>query len=114
VKSVLALRECCDIKGIAHITGGGLSDNIVRILPPNRCAEVRKGTWEIPPIFPFLQEKGGVDEAEMYHVFNMGVGLVLVLPPNQIDVAIASLRESDESPFLIGQIIHGEKCVQII
>ena len=114
VKSVLALRERCDIKGMAHITGGGLSDNIIRILPPNCCAEVRKGTWEIPPIFPFLQKKGGVDEAEMYHVFNMGVGLVLVLPPNQIDVAIASLRESGESPFLIGEIIDGEKCVQII
>ena len=114
VKSVLALRERCDIKGIAHITGGGLSDNIIRILPPNCCAEVRKGTWEIPPIFSFLQERGGVDEAEMYHVFNMGVGLVLVLPPNQIDAAIASLRESGESPSLIGEIIYGEKCVQII
>ena len=114
VKSVLALRERCDIKGMAHITGGGLSDNIIRILPPNCCAEVRKGTWEIPPIFPFLQKKGGVDEAEMYHVFNMGVGLVLVLPPNQIDVAIASLRESGESLFLIGEIIDGEKSVQII
>lgn len=114
VKSVLALRERCDIKGIAHITGGGLSDNIIRILPPNCCAEVRKGTWEMPPVFPFLQEKGGVDEAEMYHVFNMGVGLVLVLPPNQIDVAIASLRESGESPSLIGEVIHGEKCVEII
>ena len=114
VKSVLALSECCDIKGIAHITGGGLSDNILRILPPNCCAEVRRGTWDIPPVFPFLQEKGGVDEAEMYHVFNMGVGLVLVLPSNQIDVAIASLRESGESPFLIGEIIRGEKCVEII
>ncbi|MYE90485.1 phosphoribosylformylglycinamidine cyclo-ligase [Candidatus Poribacteria bacterium] len=114
VKNVLTLRKCCDIKGIAHITGGGLSDNIIRILPPNCCAKVRKGAWEIPPVFPFLQEKGGVDEAEMYHVFNMGVGLVLVLPPNQIDMAIASLRESGESPSLIGEIIHGEKCVQII
>ena len=114
VKSVLALRERCDIKGIAHITGGGLSDNIIRILPSNCCAEVRKGTWVIPPIFPFLQEKGGVDEAEMYHVFNMGIGMVLVLPPNQIDTAIALLRESGESPSLIGEIIHGEKCVQIV
>ena len=114
VKSVLALREHCDIKGIVHITGGGLSDNIIRILPPNCCAEVRKGTWETPPIFPFLQEKGGVDEAEMYHVFNMGVGLVLVLPPNQIDTAIAVLREAGESPSLIGEILHGEKCVQIV
>jgi phosphoribosylformylglycinamidine cyclo-ligase len=114
VKSVLALRERCDIKGIAHITGGGLSDNIIRILPLNCCAEVRKGTWEIPPVFPFLQEKGGVDEAEMYHVFNMGVGMVIVLPPSQIDTAIASLRELGESPSLIGEIIHGEKCVRII
>ena len=114
VKSVLALRERCDIKGIAHITGGGLSDNIIRILPPNCCAEVRKGTWEIPSIFPFLQEKGGVDETEMYHVFNMGVGLVLVLPPIQVDAVIVSLRESGESPFLIGEIIHGEKGVQIV
>ena len=114
VKSVLALREYCDIKGIAHITGGGLSDNIIRILPSNCCAEIRKGTWEIPPIFPFLQDKGGVDEAEMYRVFNMGVGMVLVLPPNQIDMAIAWLRASGESPFLIGEIIQGEKNVQII
>ena len=114
VKSVLALRERCDIKGIAHITGGGLSDNIIRILPLNCCAEVRKGTWEIPLVFPFLQEKGGVDEAEMYHVFNMGVGMVVVLPPSQIDTAIASLRELGESPSLIGEIIHGEKCVRII
>ena len=114
VKSVLALRERCDIKGIAHITGGGLADNISRILPPNCCAEVWKSTWEIPPIFPFLQGKGGVDEAEMYHVFNMGVGMVLVLPPNQIDTAIASLRELDESPSLIGEIIRGAKCVQIV
>ena len=113
VKSVLTLREHCDIKGIAHITGGGLADNISRILPPNCCAAVRKGTWEIPPIFPFLQEKGGVDEAEMYHVFNMGVGLVIVLPPSQIDTAIASLRESGESPFIIGEILHGESAVQI-
>ena len=114
VKSVLALRECCDIKGIAHITGGGLSDNIIRILPPNCCAEIRKGTWEIPPIFSFLQERGGVDAAEMYHVFNMGVGMVVVLPPNQIDTAVASLRELGESPSLIGEIIHDEKGVRII
>lgn len=114
VKSILALCEHCDIKGMAHITGGGLSDNIIRILPPNCCAAIQKGTWEIPPIFPFLQGKGGVDEAEMYHVFNMGVGMALVLPSHQIDTAIALLRASGESPFLIGEITHGEKGVQII
>ena len=114
VKSILALREHCDIKGIAHITGGGLADNISRILPSNCCAAIQKGTWEIPPIFPFLQEKGGVDESEMYHVFNMGIGLVIVMPHNQIDTAITTLRESGESPFPIGKIVHGEKGVRII
>ena len=114
VKSILALRGHCDIKGIAHITGGGLSDNISRILPSNCCAAVQKGTWKIPPIFPFLQEKGHVDESEMYHVFNMGIGLVIVLPPSQIDTAITMLRESGESPFPIGEIIQGEKSVRII
>ena len=114
VKSVLALRECCDIKASPTLQVAGCQITSSRILPPNCRAEVRKGTWDMPPVFPFLQEKGGVDEAEMYHVFNMGVGLVLVLPPNQIDMAIASLRELGESPSLIGEIIQGEKCVQII
>ncbi len=114
VKSVLALREHCDIKGIAHITGGGLSDNIIRILPPHCCAKIQRGSWEIPPIFSFLQERGSVDEAEMYHVFNMGIGMVLVLPPNQIEAAIAALQASGESPSLIGEINHDEKGVRII
>ena len=76
--------------------------------------KIRKGTWEIPPIFPFLQEKGRVDEAEMYHVFNMGVGMVLVLPPSQVDTAIALLQELGESPALIGEITYGERSVRII
>ncbi|MCZ6675946.1 MAG: phosphoribosylformylglycinamidine cyclo-ligase, partial [Candidatus Poribacteria bacterium] len=114
VKSVLALREHCDIKGLAHITGGGLPDNVIRILPPNCCAEIQKGAWEMPPIFPFLQEKGSVDEAEMYHVFNMGIGMVLVLPPDQIDIAISALRAAGESPSQIGTIVPGERGVRIV
>ena len=114
VKPVLNLRKKFNVKGIAHITGGGLSDNIARILPQNCRVEIRKGSWEIPLIFPFLQECGGVEDAEMYHVFNMGIGLVLVIPPDQVDTAVAALKAMRESPFLIGKILHGGKEVHIV
>ncbi len=114
VKSVLNLRQKCNIKGIAHITGGGLPDNLVRILPTDCCAEIQKGTWEMPPIFPFLQETGGVEETEMYHVFNMGIGLILVLPPDQVGMAVDVLKAMGESPFRIGEISHGERKVRIV
>ena len=114
VKSVLDLRQKCNIKGIAHITGGGLPDNLIRILPTDCCAEIQKGTWEVPPIFPFLQETGGVEETEMYHVFNMGIGLILVLPPDQVGMVFDVLKVMGESPFRIGEIRHGERQVQIV
>jgi phosphoribosylformylglycinamidine cyclo-ligase len=114
VTSILTLRKHHHIKGIAHITGGGLPDNIVRILPQNCCAEIRRGTWKMPPIFPFLQEMGSVDESEMYRVFNMGIGLIVVLSPSQIDAAIAVLKATGESPSLIGTIVSGEKSVRIV
>ena len=112
VKSILELREVCGIKGIAHITGGGLPANVLRILPDGCVADIRKGTWEIPPIFPFLQEKGHVEEAEMYRVFNMGIGMVVILAPDAVDAALASLNASGESTYLIGEVVAGEKGVQ--
>ena len=112
VKSILELREVCQIKGIAHITGGGLPANVLRILPDGCVADIRKGTWEIPPIFPFLQEKGHVEEAEMYRVFNMGIGMVVILAPDAVDAALASLNASGESTYLIGEVVAGEKGVQ--
>ena len=79
VKSILSLRNVCDIKGIAHITGGGLPANVVRILPDGCVAHIQNGTWEMPSIFPFLQVKGDVEVPEMYKVFNMGIGMVVVV-----------------------------------
>ena len=114
VQSVLALREVCEIKGLAHITGGGLPANMLRILPKGSVAHIRKGTWEMPSIFPFLQAKGDVEEEEMYRVFNMGVGMVVVLSPNDVDAALSSLSASGESTYLIGEVIAGEKGVQVV
>ncbi|MCG9133731.1 phosphoribosylformylglycinamidine cyclo-ligase [Candidatus Poribacteria bacterium] len=112
VKSILELREVCGIKGISHITGGGLPANVLRILPDGCVADIRKGTWEIPRIFPFLQEKGNVEEAEMYRVFNMGIGMVVILAPDAVEAALASLNASGESTYLIGEVVAGEKGVQ--
>lgn len=114
VKSMLVLREICKIKGLAHITGGGLPANVLRILPDECVAHIRKGTWEIPSIFSFLQAKGDVEEKEMYRVFNMGVGMVVVLSSDDVDAALSSLSASGESAYLIGEVIAGEKGVQVV
>lgn len=114
VKSMLALREVCEIKGLAHITGGGLPANVLRILPEGCVAHIRKGTWEIPSIFLFLQAKGDVEEEEMYRVFNMGVGMVVVLSSDDVDAALSSLSGSGESAYLIGEVVAGEKGVQVV
>lgn len=112
VDSILSLRKVCDIKGLAHITGGGLPANIARILPDGCTAYIRNGTWEILPIFSFLQAKGDVETAEMYRVFNMGIGMVVILAPDAVDVALESLEASGESIYRIGEVIAGEKGVQ--
>lgn len=112
VSSILSLRKECNIKGVAHITGGGLPANVVRILPDGCIAYIRNGTWEIPPIFPFLQAKGDVEAPEMYRVFNMGIGMVVIVAPDAVDVALESLNASGESTYRIGEIIAGEKGVQ--
>ena len=112
VRSILSLRKGCDIKGIAHITGGGLSANVERILPDGCIAYIRNRTWEIPPIFPFLQEKGDVEEPEMYRVFNMGIGMVVIVAPDAVDAALESLNASGESTYRIGEVIAGKKGVQ--
>ena len=112
VDSILSLRKVCDIKGLAHITGGGLPANIARILPNGCTAYIRNGTWEILPIFSFLQAKGDVETAEMYRVFNMGIGMVIIVAPDAVDVALESLEGSGESTYRIGEVIAGEKGVQ--
>ena len=112
VRSLLALREVCEIKGLAHITGGGLPANVLRILPEGCVACIRKGTWDIPSIFSFLQASGDVEEEEMYRVFNMGIGMVAVISPDCVDVALSSLNASGESTSLIGEVERGEKGVR--
>jgi phosphoribosylformylglycinamidine cyclo-ligase len=100
-----------DIKGIAHITGGGFIENIPRVLPKNLDAEIAKGSWPMLPIFPYMQKVGKVSEAEMYRVFNMSIGLVIVVSPDRKDEIEELLK--GQNIFWIGKIIKGEGKVQL-
>jgi phosphoribosylformylglycinamidine cyclo-ligase len=99
------------IKGMAHITGGGLLDNVPRILPEGTAAHFDSSTWSIPPVFKLIQERGHVDLMEMYHVFNMGIGMTVVCSPEDSDV----LRSSIPETVVIGTIVKqdGDKRVLI-
>ena len=113
-RPVLKLLETFPVHGIAHITGGGLQDNIPRILPSGIGAQIRLGTWEIPPIFPLLQQIGDVPQEEMFHTFNMGIGLVLVVPAQRCPQARQFLEKQGERTFLIGEVVRGEQKVDFV
>jgi phosphoribosylformylglycinamidine cyclo-ligase len=101
------------IKGLAHITGGGLTDNIPRILPEGTAVEIRKASWPVLPIFRVMQELGNVSEAEMYRTFNMGVGMVVVISPNDLQQVKKHLEERGTSSYEIGSVIRGNREVAI-
>lgn len=99
------------LKGLVHITGGGITDNVPRVLPPGTAARVDRGAWQVPPIFQWLQRSGGVPEDDMMRTFNMGIGLVLVCTPALVDPVLADLRSRTESPILVGEITPGDRQV---
>ena len=108
VKSVLAAlaEHGPAIKGLAHITGGGLLDNVPRILQPGLAARLHRDGWAMPPLFSWLQQNGGVADAEMYRVFNCGIGMVMVVPKDKAEAVMASLRAHGEEVSQIGEIIE--------
>ncbi len=106
-KTVLALLKDFDIRGMAHITGGGITENTPRMLPKGARALIRKGTWDIHPIFKLIQKKAGVDSREMYRDFNMGLGMVLVAPKRQAEAVMKKAGKLGEKAYLIGEIIKG-------
>ncbi|HHV71273.1 MAG TPA: phosphoribosylformylglycinamidine cyclo-ligase, partial [Clostridia bacterium] len=114
VKSVLQLiNEGYELKGAAHITGGGFLENIPRILPEGTKAVIQKGSWPIPPIFSLIQAEGSVEEKEMFRTFNMGIGMVLVIPAEQEKSALIYLQALGEEPYVIGAIQAGERSVEL-
>jgi phosphoribosylformylglycinamidine cyclo-ligase len=113
-KQVLALAAEFQVKGIAHITGGGLTENLPRVFPKDCRARIRRGSWAVPPIFPLIRKIGRVDEAEMYRVFNMGIGLVLVVPARDAEAVIAKAASLGDKGYPIGEIIPGEPGVEYV
>jgi phosphoribosylformylglycinamidine cyclo-ligase len=101
------------IHGIAHITGGGFYENINRVIPDDMDASMKEGSWSVPEIFGFLQEIGDIDEKEMFRVFNMGIGIVTIIPSGQFEKARSIAVEMEEELYNIGTIVRGEGKVTI-
>ncbi len=112
VKNVLALMGEFDIKGLAHITGGGITENLPRVFPDGCRARVRKGSWEILPVFKFIQERGRVDEAEMLRDFNMGIGMIAVVNAGEAESFANKAAMLGEKAYVMGEIIAGQKGVE--
>lgn len=111
VKSILQLIRDVEVRGLAHITGGGLTGNLPRILPEGCQAVLKPENWTVSPIFKWIQKKGGITTEEMFRVFNMGIGLVAVVKPAHAEQALNLLKHRGEEASIIGRIESGEKKV---
>jgi phosphoribosylformylglycinamidine cyclo-ligase len=95
------------IKGLAHITGGGFVDNIPRVLPKHGDVVIRKGSWEMPPVFQMIAAKSGVPESELYQVFNLGIGMTIVVAGDKADAVLKFVRGRKQRAWLIGEVVKG-------
>ncbi|NGQ97025.1 phosphoribosylformylglycinamidine cyclo-ligase [Brevibacillus sp. SYP-B805] len=111
VKPVLALLKQYEIKAMAHITGGGFTENIPRVLPDGTQAEIDFGSWPILPVFTLVEERGRIGKADMFRTFNMGIGMVLAVREQDADGIVRALKEMGEAAYVIGRIAAGEKSV---
>jgi len=108
VKSVLALLEKVDVKGISHITGGGFYENIPRSIPKGLSAKITKSAVKVLPIFDLIAKTGNIPERDMYNTYNMGVGMSIVVPANEVDTALEVLKAHGEDAYVIGEIVKGD------
>jgi phosphoribosylformylglycinamidine cyclo-ligase len=105
------LFEADAVTAVAHITGGGITENVPRVIPKGMAAQVSLGSWPIQPIFSHLQKLGNINDAEMLRTFNMGIGMVLVVPPKKFKKVQTVLERAGEKGFTIGRIVKGDKKV---
>ena len=108
VKQVLDVIRHCDVHGVAHITGGGFDENIPRVLSAGQGLEIKEGSWEILPIFKCLEKWGGVPHREMFNIFNMGIGMVLVMDESDAPEAVRILESYGEKASVIGKVVNSE------
>jgi phosphoribosylformylglycinamidine cyclo-ligase len=113
LKKFNAVGSAPAIKGVAHITGGGFIDNIPRVLPSHCDVVIHKGSWDALPIFEILKKAGGVPEVELYQVFNMGVGMTLIVSSSQADVVQRFIASQNQKAWLIGEVVKGRGGVRV-
>jgi phosphoribosylformylglycinamidine cyclo-ligase len=111
VKPALKLIEAVQVKGMAHITGGGFIENIPRVLPEGVNVDIQYGSWPILPIFQLMQNKGSITNRDMFTTFNMGIGMVVVLPEAEADKALSVLSELGVDAYRIGHVTEGSRVV---
>ncbi|MEW6107207.1 MAG: AIR synthase-related protein, partial [Bacillota bacterium] len=114
VRPVLDLAAEVRIRGMAHITGGGLVDNPPRMLPPGLGLRLRTGSWPVPPIFGLIQRLGNVDQREMMRTFNMGIGFVIAVRPGDVARALEVLQAAGERSYVVGEVIPGNGEVSFV
>jgi phosphoribosylformylglycinamidine cyclo-ligase len=112
LQPVMPLLDRGLVHGLAHITGGGLTDNLPRIVPDGLRARVKVGAWDVPPIFRLLAERGEIPEDDLWRTFNMGVGMVLVVPPKQLTKVFDTLRDGGCPGFPMGNVVAGDRGVE--
>ena len=108
VNSILELIKKVEVKGIAHITGGGFIENIPRILPEGIAAEINTKSYEVPPVFKVMQKRAGISDEQIYNTFNMGIGMVVCVAPDKVEDAMASLQATGEEVVVIGKAVAGK------
>ncbi len=113
VKQVLALMEKVKVKSIAHITGGGFYENVPRALPEGKKAVIRKEDVRVLPIFDLIAQTGGIPVDDMYSTFNMGVGMMIIVSPEDVDTALETLKACGEDAYVVGKVEDGEKGVEL-
>ena len=102
------------VKGCSHITGGGFYENVPRMLPDGKRAVIHKDSYEVPFLFKLMQEKGEVEEHVMYNTYNMGVGMVQAVDKKDVDTTIRALEAAGEKAFVVGEVVNGEKGVDVV
>jgi phosphoribosylformylglycinamidine cyclo-ligase len=111
-RAILALLRAVPVKAMAHVTGGGITENLPRVLPEGRLAVIEAGAWPVPPVFRAIREGGGVGDDEMRRTFNMGLGYLIVVAAEEVGQAMASLEAAGESAYEVGAIRSGERGVR--
>ncbi len=114
VKSALQLIENCQVKGISHITGGGFYENMPRMLNDKVALTIHKDAFEKPAIFDLIQTKGNIPEHDMYNTFNMGIGMAIIIPAEEVEKAMKLLEKAGEKAYIIGEVTEGNREINIV